>query len=829
MVDIGSAVGYLLLDSTGFKQGFKTAFNDLQVFKNESATLNDKLLGVSSTLKNVGGTLTSRVTAPLVGAGIGAVKFASDFDYGMKQVSTIADTTAVSMEDLKKGTLELSDDMNVSATEMAGAMYDLLSSGTATADVLSYLEQSAMLAKGGFTDIGTAVDGATSVLNAYGLQGEEAFKRVSDIMVKTQDVGKTTVGELASQLSAVIPTAAAMGVEFEGVGAALATMTAQGTPTAQATTQLNALFAELGKKGTEAQKSLEFVTEGTELAGMSFQDMIASGIPLNEILELMRTKAEENGVSLLDLFGSMEAGKAALQMAGEGGKIFADALVAMGDSAGTTEKNFKTMSDAANEGFSGMLISIQNVGIEIGEKLLPFILDVVGGIKDLVNKFSDLDEGTKNTILTIAGIIAVGGPILLLLSGLITSVTTIGAALGTLGTFLFGTAEATGALSAAFAFLAANPVILIVAAIAGLVALIVHLWKINEDFRNALTKIWENIVVAFEAAGAKIKTNFDILVNFFTTLPETLKTIGTNLVEGFVNGITEKAEWVKDKVLGFVQGIKDIFTGKQGFDTHSPSLWGESQGEYIDEGIAGGIIKKADRPKWAMEQVTKPVKAEIKSLAEAVDETLAKFNGSIELTVGVIEKEFQLWQVMNTKLAGSSEELSKKLNVQKEQQEQLTQQIQLAEKALQDIVSAYGASSDEALKLKNSLLDLQIEHANLTNSINETSKAYTGMADAATAARIKAFDEKRDSGGGSGIGFGDRSEYNKKRENYYDSYKDEIDAISKENDVDLGVAQELHRNGTRIENNFNITTNEPLDAQEIIRQTKKAIKDLLNK
>ena len=167
------------------------------------------------------------------------------------------------------------------------------------------------LAKAGFTDVDTAVTTTAKILNAYKMDVSETEK-IHKILMQTQNKGIVTVGELGSVLAQVTPTAAAFGVSFDQVGAAIANMTAQGTPAAQATTQLNSLFAELGKNGTTAANSLAAATEGTEYAGKSFQQLAAEGVPLNKILDLIGDYAEQSGLSMLDMFSSIEAGKAAL-------------------------------------------------------------------------------------------------------------------------------------------------------------------------------------------------------------------------------------------------------------------------------------------------------------------------------------------------------------------------------------------------------------------------------------------------------------------------------------------------------------------------------------
>lgn len=330
-------------------------------------------------------------------------------------------------------------------------------------------------------------------------------------------------------------------------------------------------------------------------------------------------------------------------------------------------------------------------------------------------------------------------------------------------------------------------------------ATVLKVKEIKEEVVKWYTETKDDVITKVEEMKKEV-------VEKWENLRDDTITWGKNLVEGLWNGMTEKAQWLKDKISGFIEGIKEKFTDKDGFDMHSPSEVMKIYGKYINEGLALGIEENKSKPEEAMN-----------NLVNVIGNSLGKVNNFVKNSVNVIEKEFTLWKLMNEELAGSSEELAKKLDVQRQKSEYLTEQIKVTEEALRDIILAYGDTSDEALKLKNTLLDLQIEQANLTNEVKQTTQAYNGLVDAALAARIKAYDEKRDSGGGTG------SSYRKSRENYYSVYKDEIDAISRERGVDLGVAQEIHRNEITV----NITASEPLDAQGVVRETKKAIKNLL--
>lgn len=632
MIDVGSAVGYLDLNTDGFKKGFASAMKDMQVFNNETATFEDKLNGVGSAMTKTGSTLTKSFTVPLVGAGAGALKLASDFETGMKKVQTIADTSVMSMDSISQGVIDLSGNVNVSTDELSEGLYEILSATGDTSNALSYLEISAKLAKGGFTDVRSAVDGATTVLNAYGLQGEEAFQKVADIMMVTQNVGKTTVGELAGSMAQVIPTAAAMGVEFDQVGASLAAMTAQGTPTAQATTMLNSLFAELGKSGTQANIALEKAVEDTQYAGMGFQDMIAAGVPLNEILQILRTSAEDNGLSLLDMFGSIEAGKASLQLTGEGADIFTKSLDQIGQSAGVTQKAFETMNSSSGEQFKDLLNTLKNIGIEFGLILLPVVLDFAKGIKDMLQKLKDLDSNTKKQIIMIASVVAAVGPLLMIGGKLLSGVSNIITITKTLGLTLSGLAAPVLAIIAVVAALAAawatnfggirdktkevmDSISSIISsiwqfistvwnenlwgikgAVEGVMSIIEKIFSAALDTISSIFKIFANIFKGdWDAAGEELK---NLLWNLVTSITDiigsligTIFEFGVNIVKGLWDGIKSMGSWITDKVTGFFSGIVDGVKGLLGI--HSPSTVFADIGKNIMEGLNEGLNDKA--------------------------------------------------------------------------------------------------------------------------------------------------------------------------------------------------------------------------------------------
>ena len=318
------------------------------------------------------------------------------------------------MDALKGKILDLSDSTGLAADELNNALYSALSAGIpATEDMseaLSFLDSSARLAKSGFTDINTAVEASAKVLNAYRM-GTEETDRVQKVMMQTQNLGIVTVGELGSVLAQVTPTAAAFGVSFEQVGASIATMTAQGTPAAQATTQLNGILSELGKSGTAASKNLEAAAENSEYAGMSFQQMMEQGVPLNEILDMMSDYAEENGKSLLDMFSSVEAGRGALSIAGESSGIFADNLAAMSTESDVVGEALEKVADTSGAKFEKLMNSLKNTAIRLFEAFSPVIDELLPILTDLLEELTPILEPVVDIVVALAKVImAVLGP-----------------------------------------------------------------------------------------------------------------------------------------------------------------------------------------------------------------------------------------------------------------------------------------------------------------------------------------------------------------------------------------------------------------------------------
>lgn len=318
------------------------------------------------------------------------VKAVNGFDEAVAKASTLFGDVAVDVEGLKDRILGLSSATGQAASSIAESLYNALSAGVeVTEDMatsMDFLEASTKLAVAGFTDVDTAVTATAKVLNAYGMEVSEASK-VHEVLMQTQNLGITTVGDLGSALATVTPIAASFGVEFEQVGASLAVMTKQGTDTARATTQLRGLISELGKDGTQASKNLQAAFKRAGLEYSSFADYMKKGGNLQEALRLMQEQAEATGVSLVDLFGNIEGGNGALQIASDATEVYTQFLKGLESETSLVDAAYEKMMETRTNSWKRMKEQLRNITIKVtgsdaARKTLDDLTDVAQGMLD---------------------------------------------------------------------------------------------------------------------------------------------------------------------------------------------------------------------------------------------------------------------------------------------------------------------------------------------------------------------------------------------------------------------------------------------------------------
>lgn len=310
--------------------------------------------------KSLGSALVGNLTKVVAAAGIGkmlqsAFTGGTAFESAMAKVGTIADTAKVPLESLSSQVLQVSGDMHIGANEIAEAAYQAISAGQDTGNAVAFAGQASMLATAGFTSSASAVDILTTALNAYGKGADEAG-HVSDVLLTTQNLGKTSVDELAGSMGRVIPLAAAYNVSLENLSSGLAIMTANGIATAEASTYTKSMLNELGDTGSTVGKILKQQT------GKSFAELNADGKSLGDVLQVLYDSVGGNATKFAGLWSSVEAGTGALSLASSGADKFNGVLQQMQADSGATQTAYDTMTDTMAYKLDGVKTNAQNLG-----------------------------------------------------------------------------------------------------------------------------------------------------------------------------------------------------------------------------------------------------------------------------------------------------------------------------------------------------------------------------------------------------------------------------------------------------------------------------------
>lgn len=271
-----------------------------------------------------------------------AVEEAAKYETALAKVATIADTSAMPMEKASQAILDVSSSMGVSAEDLSESVYQAISASVDSADAVNFAAQAVKLAKGGFTDAATAVDTLTTILNAYGKKTSET-EHVMDVLITTQNLGKTSVDALGKSMAQTIPFAASYNVSLEDLSASYAILTKNGTKTAEASTKIKAMLTELGDTGSIVGKTLK------EETGESFLQLMSSGKSLYDILDVLQQSVGGSAEAFNQLWSSVEAQAAALTLAKGGAAEYETTLSAMNRSSGAAESAYNTMADTAEE------------------------------------------------------------------------------------------------------------------------------------------------------------------------------------------------------------------------------------------------------------------------------------------------------------------------------------------------------------------------------------------------------------------------------------------------------------------------------------------------
>ncbi len=508
---------------------------------NQSATALQKISATGEKLQTVGSNIESAgkkllpVTGAVTALGTAAVKTAADFDTAMSQVAAVSGATGSDLDALREKAREMGSKTKFSASEAAEAMNYMAMAGWKTGDMLDGIEGIMNLAAASGEDLATTSDIVTDALTALGLSAADSG-HFADILAAASSNANTNVSMMGETFKYCAPVAGALGFSAEDTAEAIGLMANAGIKSSQAGTAMRTMLTNLTGEVTFAGESFGELTIQTTNADGSMRslgDILADcRVAFSQMSESEKAANAEALVGKNAMSGFLAVMNAA---PGDIEKLNS----AINNCDGTAEKMATTMQDNLAGQLTILKSQLEELAISFGELLMPAIRTIVGWIQKFVDWLNGMDEGTKKVIMTVALLAAALGPVLIVIGKVISAVGTI----MTIVPKIAGVINVVkGAFAALNATMLANPIFLIIAAIAALVAAFIYLWNNCEGFRQFWIDLWENIKAVAVAVWSAIS-------EFFTAAWESIKSAAETVWNG-----------IRDFFSGLWEGIKTIFT-----------------------------------------------------------------------------------------------------------------------------------------------------------------------------------------------------------------------------------------------------------------------------
>lgn len=594
MSTVGQVNVKVTADTSAFQRSIEGLGRDAE---NAIKPLSEKLADVGKGFEQVGKDLTKQVTAPIVGLGGLTVKAFGDFDDKLNQSLAIQ---APEVAEQFRGTMErtardVALEFGMSAADVAESFFFLASAGLDAEQQIAALPQVAAFAKAGMFDMATATDLATDAQSALGLVSDDAAKnlgnleRVTDVLVGANTLANASVEQFSEALTNKAGAALrVVNKDVEEGAAVLAALADQGVKGAEAGEKLNVFLRDTARAASA--NSEEF-----EALGLSIFDADGNMRNMADIVQNMEEvfgdMSDAQMVATLDALGlNRSVADVSKQLMGTSDDIreYEAELRQMG---GVTQDVAERQLDSFSGQMSIVKAELTDLALDIGPIVIDeFLKPLIDVVRDVVDRFSNMDERTRLLIVRIAGIAAAVGPVLLVVGKLL-KIT--GAILGPLARFsglLFKLSKAIippliKAVMLLTKAMLANPFILIAVAVVALIAGIVLAYRRFETFRNIVDgvisavrgfiegfveffmDIWETILPVaegvFEAIKVVVETVFEVIVGIIEVAIEVVTVIVETFmfaVELYFTIIRTIVETVFEVIVTIIETAIDVAT-----------------------------------------------------------------------------------------------------------------------------------------------------------------------------------------------------------------------------------------------------------------------------
>ena len=683
-MSVGTAIGYLDLDTSKFQNALKTASSQLKGFTDSSKSTGDRITSLGSGLKTMGQNMTKYVTTPLTGLGTASVMTADTFEKSMSNVQALSGATGKDLEDLTNIAKEMGAKTQFSASEAADALGFMALAGWDSKQSMSALPGVLDLAAASNMGLAEASDMVTDYLSAFGEEADQAG-RMSDVLAYAQANSNTTTQALGEAFKNCAVNANSFGLDIEQTTALLGKLGDQGLKGSEAGTALNAVFRDMSSKMKDGAIAIGDTNVKITDANGNFKSMaeIVAGVQkatdgLSESEKMVALQSTFTSDSIKAMGILMNTGSDSIQN-------FTNELY---NSNGAASEMAATMNDNLSGQITTLKSALEGAAISIGEALLPMVKDLVTWINNLVTWFNSLSPSMQTSIVMAAGLAAAIGPVLIIIGQMSTGIGVLVNAFGLLSiaklkdkaetialhllyakdavlkaastaatyaqiaattawNVVCGVATAvTTALGAAIAFLT-SPIGLVILAITALIAIGVLLYKNWDTIKAKCSEIWENTIKPMiekvtNAIKNVITTVWNGITSFLTTIWNGIKSVATAVWEGIKTLIELRINATKAVITTVWNAIKTVTSSVwNGIKTLISTVWNaiksvvttavngvKSVITSVFNAIKGVISSTSNGWKATLQAVWTGIKSVVSTGVNAVKSTISSvFNG----------------------------------------------------------------------------------------------------------------------------------------------------------------------------------------------------------
>ena len=579
-VDVGEARGTLDLDYSKWTSGWSKAAQT-------AASGMSSMQAAGKSLARTGIALSIGVTLPLVAIGKKAWTVASDFEASMSQVGAIAGAQGAEFDALRDKAVQLGKDTVFSSSEVADAMVEMAKAGWNSTQIINGMEGVLDAASASGENLSTVSTIMADAMTTFGIEASEA-SHVADVLTQSANKGTISISDIGQSLKYIGPSAAAAGFSFEDVNTAILAMSQSGIKASQAGTSLRTLFVNLVKP-TDAMK-----TAMNEL-GIEITNSDGTFKSLDDIIAQLRSSMSGMTDEQKAYYASVLAGKTGLSgmmsLLNMSQEEYDDLAASIDNCGGVADETAAIMQDNLKNDVEQLMGSLEALAITVMKNLEPVLRQFVQWLEGIVDWFTALDPQIQNAIVIVGALVAALGPVLVILGGIIGGAQQVNNALGVVTKAFQSLTNipsllATIGKGAGAAFSAiTSPIGLVVAAIAALVAAFLYLWNTNEDFREAITNIWNGIVETltglFNGIGERLSAlgiTWDSVIAGLKAAWDAFCTMLAPVFEGVFQQISNLITFFSDIILGVLDVFIGLFTGNwdqfwQGIGTIFSSIW----------------------------------------------------------------------------------------------------------------------------------------------------------------------------------------------------------------------------------------------------------------